>query len=574
MALSPYIKDFLFYDIKRSKIIGPKPIISLAGTQIYSIPSIIPYDHFRFWISFFSPGGFSMIQSPQLEARYRDAELRSRNQFTPSNITIPIEAAINPFLSNTEKLLFGWIANTAASSWGCQDTNERLAEKMGKCPQTITNCISKLKQFQYIDTIDKREGYDHSSRTILVDLSYPQRYMEAKVFYYDNYGSINLKELNEKLKPIIEACRQNQGIRKFIYWHNQGIKNFIPNNSISTSIVMKPFTDNKKKLSVNRFHIRPTDVSVSSTENLPPGDIQLDLPLEQPKLPVSRFNRPAKLTPKPVTSPTVKQASVAMDKMFCQMAKDERAARREKKKQTPFQSIPQEIRIMMESWKSLGFKIPNPETAPNTYNKAIRALKKIQTGTLIPGEERKFNPDDINNAMLKFSQIVFDPDYGPKQPVKDQLAKMSLEGFLFNAYGRNIRSWFLKCHEEELKKKSEMIEDKCPEVTNRLKGYYERYPLAGMKKRFTESEENKFRFATARIVEFYDKKKHRMSGITRGYHEIADLLCEAIRKQYGDKVTNIHPGSFASSFAFSCLIKLMNEQGYFTDYQATNVDGY
>lgn len=232
--------------------------------------------------------------------------------------------------------------------------------------------------------------------------------------------------------------------------------------------------------------------------------------------------------------------------------------------------ISENIHLLMEHWTSLGFKLPDPQKAPKTYNRTIRAIKKIGDGSYIPAEKRKFTIEEIQEAMDKFALIVFNPDYGPSQAAKDQLAQKSLLDFIYSPHARGDRSWFLRCIDEQIQPRSDtkMVPNDHPEVTNRLKGFYCRYVLAGFKKRFTDREENKFREAANRIAELMSKKGHRFVGITGGNFEMADLLCQSIADYYGDKVDRVSPGSFCSSFAFSRLIAYMNTHGYIVDAES------
>lgn len=232
--------------------------------------------------------------------------------------------------------------------------------------------------------------------------------------------------------------------------------------------------------------------------------------------------------------------------------------------------ISEEIHLLMEHWVTLGFNIPDPQKAPKTYNKTVRAIKKITEGCYIPAEKRKFTYEEIKEAMDKFALTVFNMDYGPNQGIKDKLAQKSLLEFIYSPHSRGDRSWLLRCIDEPVQTRTDtkIVPNSHPEVTNRIKGFYCRYVLAGFKKRFSEREENKFREAANRIAELMEKKGHRFVGITNGNFEMADLLCQSIVEYYGEKVDRVTPGSFCSSFAFSRLIAYMNSHGYIVDAES------
>jgi len=290
-------------------------------------------------------------------------------------------------------------------------------------------------------------------------------------------------------------------------------------------------------------------------------------------LPILLRNRPVEVPrtnklrrPKPKPSPLQIEVSNGIRELFIKKAKVERA----KRKQTAMTIIPTPIRELMDFWERLGFKIPNPDKAPNSYNNIVRSMKKLMDGKLIPEEKRKFTYDEIEQAMTNFSLFVFDDGYGPEnKSIKETLKKKSLDQFLYSPFcGKsNIVSWFIKMHDEPLSERKAPeteIVDKHPEVTNRLKDFFYKYVLAGIKKKLTIREENKFKEGSNRICEIYDHFRHRFVGIN-GYIEMSDIFCQSLQNVYGEKVTKVVPGSFASSFSMSRMIAYMNEKGYIPD---------
>jgi hypothetical protein len=238
----------------------------------------------------------------------------------------------------------------------------------------------------------------------------------------------------------------------------------------------------------------------------------------------------------------------------------------------PIQRVCEDIIMLMEYWDGLGFKLPDPDRAVKTYNKTVQALKQIQNGSLIPGEKRKFSIDDIKESMTKFSLYVFDSGYGPqKQAAKDSLAKnVGLKEFLYNPFG-NVKSYFIKFVVEEVPVRIDvnMAPLLHPEVTEKLKGFYCAYALSGIKKRFNEREENKFREAANELNILLQKKGYRFPSVA-GLSEMADLLCDSIRDNYKEKYTKVYPGSFASPFARHHLVQYLGEKGYITDYESNH----
>lgn len=316
-----------------------------------------------------------------------------------------------------------------------------------------------------------------------------------------------------------------------------------------------------------------TQNTCSSIEELRSSLESQDIGAEQPSVPLKdtssvqmegeqtiprkRFNRPPKLT--------TEQLNTAIVDTF-----NNAHPEKTKKPEEALKVIPGETQELLEHWTGHGFRLPDPQRAPKTYNKTIRAIRKLRDGCFIPGENRKFSYGEIKDTIDKFALLVFNPGYGPSQVIKDQLSQKSLLDFIYCSHARGTRSWFLKCHDEPIQEKNDakLVPNKHPEVANRIKKYYCQYVLAGFNKRFSENEENKFREAANRVAELLQKKGHRFVGITGGNFEIADLLCQSISSFYGDRVDKVTPGSFCSSFAFSRLIAYMNTHGYIVDAES------
>lgn len=274
------------------------------------------------------------------------------------------------------------------------------------------------------------------------------------------------------------------------------------------------------------------------------------------KTPVRKFTRR-------ITLPSRKdQVSAGINETFQRKALE---AIPKKKQHTPMSIVPEEIKLIMEHWESLGFRLPNPEKAPASYNKTIRSLKKLLRGELIPGSILKFNPQDIKDTMDIFAKNVFDSTCGPTQPIKDQLAKKDLNDFLYNPHVRGIKSWFLECYGKEPQKRTDVkIEpDDHPSITNRLKTFYFQYVLGNIKTRPSVKEENHFRKASSRIARLYTQKGHMFPSVG-DMLELADIWCSAIRYGYRNNTTRISPANFSSDHTLNMCIKYLNEKGYMT----------
>lgn len=432
--------------------------------------------------------------------------------------------------------------------------------------------IGKLGEddFFYIlqDEIFDKTGISHDKQrkflSILGDLKIietERRGLPAKNFY-----RVNTTKMIEHVDEEIERSRSRVSRDQVDVKSNHNNKPYLLNHSVVNSGLLR------KDLSLTNSDENGVFIESSSFDQSS-GTQPKELPsiqtnLELSNLPVKRFGHNLSATPSISKPPTTEEATAGINALFSQQAKDARAERIAKRKQSPLQNTNEEILMLMEFWASQGFKLPDPQKATKTYNKTIQAIKKVMAGNLIPGDKRKFNPDQIKESIAKFAMYVFDPCYGPPQNVKDRhIRKTGLKGFLYNSFGNGTKSYFIKFVDEEVQERKDipMVPDKHPEVTNKLRNFFFAYPLAGFKKKLNEKEENHFRLSVKKLDELYQRKGHRFNGITRGVHEMADLLCDSIKHYYGSNVTKVSPGSFSSSFAFSNLIKYMNEQGYIVD---------
>lgn len=143
-------------------------------------------------------------------------------EFGLAGIGIPAEVLFNPEITNTEKILFGFIQSLSATEKGCWASNEWLAGMMGVSSQTITNGISKLKKYGYIFVRVDKKIDGNFSRTIFINKEYPLIYREMLEEAYKNIYRGVLKNLYTPIKKFIHPYKN-------IYTYNN-IYNNIDNN--------------------------------------------------------------------------------------------------------------------------------------------------------------------------------------------------------------------------------------------------------------------------------------------------------------------------------------------------------
>ena len=128
-----------------------------------------------------------------------------RQQFGIPSIGIPSEVLFHPELSNTEKILYGFIRNLASSERGCYASNKWLSGLLGVNKQTISNGIANLKQWELIIVkLNYDDQLERTERRIFLNPEYPLIY--SKMLTEKGYKKINkavLKNLYPSIKNLI-----------------------------------------------------------------------------------------------------------------------------------------------------------------------------------------------------------------------------------------------------------------------------------------------------------------------------------------------------------------------------------
>jgi len=254
-----------------------------------------------------------------------------------------------------------------------------------------------------------------------------------------------------------------------------------------------------------------------------------------------------------------------------EQARKDKKDKRRAKQQKIIDNMKESTQLLIEYWNELGLKQTNPIKAVAGYAANIASLELIQKGKLIPGESRKFTPEDIKATMYKFSLQVLDKNYMPVN--KEKIAACTIADFLYSSNPSNGgHSRFIQLYDgpplEPIKPDIEIIEDKHPEATRNFKKFYIDYVCAGVTKKsgFTPSEENKFRQASIDLWSLFLAIRNKTHGID-SLAQMATLMCQSIKKQYGEHISSIYPGSFASSQSRTRLLAYLQEIGLLENYR-------
>jgi len=145
--------------------------------------------------------------------------LMEKHKSTPSGIGIPVEVFCNYQLTQTEKMLFGYIQNLSKSSKGCWASNKYLGKITGVGEQSITNSLRTLQDYQYI-VVELEKSPRGISRHIFINPNYLVIYKPLVEIFYDNLDQLDADPLLEKLcttiKRIIDPHKKNYDIKEYI----------------------------------------------------------------------------------------------------------------------------------------------------------------------------------------------------------------------------------------------------------------------------------------------------------------------------------------------------------------------
>jgi DNA-binding transcriptional regulator YhcF (GntR family) len=93
------------------------------------------------------------------------------------SVGIPAEVLFHPYLSATEKILFGYIRNLAQSSKGCWASNRWLGQFLHVGTQTVSNGVSNLRDYGFlIVEFSNKSGTSEQNRSIFINDHFTARY--------------------------------------------------------------------------------------------------------------------------------------------------------------------------------------------------------------------------------------------------------------------------------------------------------------------------------------------------------------------------------------------------------------
>jgi hypothetical protein len=415
--------------------------------------------------------------------------------WTMPGIGIAAEVLYNPHLTQTDKFLFGFIQNLAHRAKGCTASNSYLAKLMFVKEQTISNSVRELARWKYI-TIDYNKK-KYPFRSIFLNPKREEMYSELVKYFYDNFKTKNTEALLSGLY-----------------------------SSITRIIQLYNLDYNKENKEYNK------ELNNSSSKEEEENDSDESLASANPPS-LIKINRRNKITNKRAL-----------------LNSNELHPNKPIKEKTPLQAT-DVIKDIFEFWKEQNLFLPKEGT--KSYNDCIKKVKGLLNGRLF---KDKYSVEQIKDSILNFSFAALDNDFEPSDILyKKQLAKKRIGDFIYCQFSKSKeKSLFLYYLNNKPKpiKSKEVVEDKYPVITNRLKKFYREEVLGKVKTDFTQKDENCFRISAIKLKDFYKNNSSRFNKyMTVHDANLSDWLFEAIKADCKDEISMVSPGWFASNTTFN-----------------------
>jgi len=157
-----------------------------------------------------------------------DINKQDEAKFGMPGIGIPAEVLFNPFLTDKETKLFGFIDNLSKSKNGCWATNKYLGWLIGCGKQNISNAIANLKMYKYIIIKETTNKDNSKQRHIYINPDYKNLYKKVVEKMHDALYKNEYMGIKELLYSDIENII---GINNIIKEHKEDI--IINNNKES-----------------------------------------------------------------------------------------------------------------------------------------------------------------------------------------------------------------------------------------------------------------------------------------------------------------------------------------------------
>lgn len=428
-------------------------------------------------------------------------ETTKKNDPTLSGIGVPTEVFANPELTQTDKLLFGFLQNLAKRTEGCTASNRYLGNCLFLKEQAISNSINTLIQWKYITAIYKKK-YPH--RSIYINTDREKMYKDLVHTFNDNFRDLNNDTLLEKLYTPI---------KKIIGVYNLNVNN--KSSDVSSNKNVSPYGET-------------CAVAQSSLHDKSFSGKRKKIPLQK-SLPISSSESVKESLSKTPTSLSVHKS----------------------KKEIQPLSIPKNVQEIFDYWNEMGLQ-HLPSIGTKNYNDCIHKAKGLLNGTIFG---TKFSMEQIKKSIMHFSLAALDREFEPANLItKKRFSKTTIGDFIYNSFRTNGDSSLFKKYLDAPKENPtrEIIKDKFPQITNALKTFYRKEVVGGAKINFTQKDENCFRSGAIQLKEFIQNNIRKLNPYVVPHDSnLAEWLCEAIKADCKEDMSIVSPAWFASGTTFN-----------------------
>ena len=220
----------------------------------------------------------------------------------------------------------------------------------------------------------------------------------------------------------------------------------------------------------------------------------------------------------------------------------------------PNDYLSEEMKAVLNHWEGLGLKISSKTT--KTHKEGLKKLRRLFGGQLL--FDKKYTVEEINNAITRFSLAVKNKEYLPQD--KKQLIGININDFIQNKYGK-IKSYFqIYLSEYEPKPIQPILENKYPEIVNKLKKRFTYEILGNIRpSKFTPKEENDFIKASIRLIEYWKDNRSKITGEFNSSQK-ADLLFDSIKNSANGNLSMVTSGWFCSDVTFNTRLSAWLQQ--------------
>lgn len=447
------------------------------------------------------------------------------NEHKPGGIGIPGEVAYNYCLTQTEKLLFGFLQNLSRTKNGYWGSNAYLGKIVGDYgKQIISNSLQKLEALGYITMIYKKIKGKITRRKIYIDPKYKVKYQELITLFYS----------------VMDDADEEEPIKKLLGYINSIIPPVY--RSYHNKTTYKTTLNNEEELRSSSMtdSLRSSVGKIKRVKRISIKDLSTGIENEQKTYLIHKNKK------------QIKVKNVVMS---------------------------DNARDVIEHWNnSPGLRKLKYNT--RLHQRTVYSLNRLMKGTffseVVFGKDedlkkyvgRRFSPEKINKAISNFSLVIDDAHYSPKESVRRWYKKHSLNSFLFDRReftsnkGISLCIQMLENKPKPFHIPSVPLPDNYPTQTRALKNSYVKNVLGGVNGNMSEKDINSFKIGSEKLNNFYKANSRKIFNVIGGINDMPKLLFKAIEKECENRNSPIRPFRFSSDYSFThTLPAYLRDQG-------------